>query len=433
VRPTAVPSYLCFAGQALVAAEVEIAPAGSFRAADLAATGRRALAFGVIVAMGLFSLSFLVALRERVFAWYFGYLCVFLLYLAAETRAAQRLPLLSHFGPLAMVRLSGVAIDIASALAIFFALDFIQLRRRMPRLARALKAIAWVLLPLGAAHGIAHLAGQAGLVRATIHVSNLLVAAGGLGLLVGGILSTARGSRYAAFFLVGWTPLVIAASAASIQQFARSRTASATLDWMLFAGAFESVVLSLGLADRTLAYRRELDRARELADRDALSGLLNRRALLRLSEALAADSRRWGSTLSVVMFDLDHFKQVNDVRGHAAGDVCIQQFAEHLTSEARASDFVARYGGEEFAVILPGSTPGAALAFAERVRLRVETHPVDFEGAAIPLTVSAGVATGRSRDSVESLLAYADQALYRAKRGGRNRVDVWGPRAVAGA
>ncbi|MEO7794283.1 MAG: 7TM-DISM domain-containing protein, partial [Thermoanaerobaculia bacterium] len=255
------PIFLCFAGSALGADELEVVPADRFRERDLAATQWRSVAFGVIVAMSLFSALFYVALREFVFIKYLGFLLSFLLYLACETRAAHRLPLFSALDVPGMIRLDGMAIDLASGLAFLFALEFANLHRLAPRLARALRWIALSLFPLMLAHGGAYLLESEALVKGTIRASNLLVGGGGMILLAAVVIAAGRRDRYARFYLVGWTPLVLTAFAASTQQFVWGRTASATIDMMLFAGAFESVVLALGLADRTLTYRRELDRA----------------------------------------------------------------------------------------------------------------------------------------------------------------------------
>jgi diguanylate cyclase (GGDEF)-like protein len=426
VRPSAGgETLLCFAGGGLGADELEVAPAEEFRAADLNATQWRAVAFGVILAMSLFSGLFYLALRELVFVKYLGYLLAFLLYLACETGAAHRLPVLSALDVRSMVRVDGMAIDLASGLAILFALEFVNLRRLTPRLARPLRWIGATLFPLAVAHGAAFLTGSDALVAATVAISNVLVGVGGMTLLAAVAIAAGRRDRYARFFLAGWTPLVLTALAASAQQLFGSRTLAATLDAMLVAGAVESVVLAIGLADRTLTYRHELDRARELADRDALSGLLNRRALERLTTALDAESTRRGG-VAVAMFDLDHFKRVNDERGHLVGDACIRAFAEHLAAEVRHTDFAARYGGEEFVVVLPGATRDKAVALAERVRLRVAREGALCDGVRVPLTVSAGVAAGQAAAGVEELLERADRALYAAKGAGRDRVAVEG-------
>jgi diguanylate cyclase (GGDEF)-like protein len=321
-----------------------------------------------------------------------------------------------------MTRVTGMAIDIASAFAFLFALEFMSLRRLTPRSARVLHFVAAALLPLALAHGAAFVVDSDALVQATIQASNVLVGGGGMLLLAASGRCAWKGDRYARFFLAGWTPLVLTAFAASAQQLLWSRTLGITLDAMLIAGALESVVLSFGLAHRALGYRRELDQVTKLADRDPLSGLLNRRALLRFARALDAGGERRAGALALVIFDLDHFKRINDERGHAAGDACIRVFAEHLNAEIRHSDLAARYGGEEFLAVLPGASGEAATALAERVRVRAEREGAVADGTRVPMTVSAGVAVRAPREGFEALLARADRALYEAKHSGRNRV-----------
>jgi diguanylate cyclase (GGDEF)-like protein len=423
VRPHAGgPSYLCFAGPRLGAEELELLPTPVFRARDLNATQWRAAAFGVILAMSLFSALFYLALNERVFLKYLGYLLVFVLYLACETRAAHRMPLLSGLDVRDMARVTGMSIDLASAFAFLFALEFMSLPRLAPRSAAVLRFVAGALAPLTLAHGAAFIVASDALVEATIRVSNVLVGGGALLLLFTVARCAWRGDRYARFFFAGWTPLVLTAFAASAQQLFWSRTLAVTLDAMLIAGALESVVLSFGLADRTLGYRRELDRATQLADHDPLSGLLNRRALLRLTRALDTEGERRGGALALVIFDLDHFKRINDTHGHSAGDACIRVFAEHLRAEMRRSDLAARYGGEEFLAVLPGASRDAAVGLAERVRARVEREGAVAGSVRVAMTVSAGVAVGDAREGFEGLVVRADRALYAAKNAGRNQV-----------
>jgi len=125
-----------------------------------------------------------------------------------------------------------------------------------------------------------------------------------------------------------------------------------------------------------------------------------------------------------VLFDIDHFKAVNDTHGHPAGDVVLVAFAKAICDQVRDDDIVGRYGGEEFAVILPGAGEAVATSVAERVR--VATSRLEFASPAqrVRVTVSAGVALMRERDSPKSLLRRADNALYAAKHGGRNQVRV---------
>ena len=162
---------------------------------------------------------------------------------------------------------------------------------------------------------------------------------------------------------------------------------------------------------------------RQLAETDPLTGLLNRRTM---DEKLAQEvdrATRYGTVLSCLMIDIDHFKQTNDTYGHHAGDRLLMQFAELLRREQRSMDIVARYGGEEFVVILPETGNAGARLFAERVLRRVQARQFGEPDAPIAVTVSIGIATfpdERAGDA-EGLLRLADRNLLRAKSDGRNR------------
>jgi len=161
-----------------------------------------------------------------------------------------------------------------------------------------------------------------------------------------------------------------------------------------------------------------------LARTDPLTGCANRRTLLEKLHSEIERARRYGLALSVLMIDLDHFKRVNDTRGHLTGDDALRQVAQLLRSVMRSVDVVARYGGEEFLVVLPETAAAGAMSFAERVRERVADHDFAAGGDPLSVTVSVGVATvdpGTETDA-DDLLARADAALYRAKRDGRNLV-----------
>ncbi len=174
--------------------------------------------------------------------------------------------------------------------------------------------------------------------------------------------------------------------------------------------------------DVTRADNRRLE---ALATTDPLTRVLNRRALLdRLATELDR-SRRYSSSLTLLLIDVDHFKQINDTSGHQAGDNVLRQLASLLEADVRKVDIVARYGGEEFVIILPETSNPGGLAFAERLCERIAAQPFDAGGGrAVHLTVSIGIATFPSQhvDSTEELFARADEALYRAKSGGRNQV-----------
>jgi two-component system, cell cycle response regulator len=166
--------------------------------------------------------------------------------------------------------------------------------------------------------------------------------------------------------------------------------------------------------------------ARRLATTDMLTGLLNRRAFLDAIERERARSDRHAFPLSLLLVDVDHFKRVNDGRGHAAGDAVLRGIARVLSRVARKSDFVARWGGEEFVVALPQTSEAGARVAAERVRRAVatETHAVADGGDPISVTVSIGAASSDAPWSVDQLVSSADAAMYAAKLRGRNRVEV---------
>jgi diguanylate cyclase (GGDEF)-like protein len=171
----------------------------------------------------------------------------------------------------------------------------------------------------------------------------------------------------------------------------------------------------------------------EIAVTDELSGLFSRRYFeTRLSEEWARH-RRYGAPLAVALFDLDHFKKLNDTLGHGAGDMAIRRFGEVLRAAVRSTDLPCRYGGEEFAALFPETAARSAFAVADRVRRAVEREPFVRDGRPFRVTVSAGVADtqGLSSDDRDELLVRADRALYYAKDTGRNRARIFSVNALA--
>lgn len=167
------------------------------------------------------------------------------------------------------------------------------------------------------------------------------------------------------------------------------------------------------------------EKMREIAVRDQLTGLLNRRGFHEYGEKAFSLARRAGSPLSVIMADIDRFKYINDEFGHAAGDAALAHFAALFAEDRRKEDIVARVGGEEFAVLLPGTGLRDALALADRLCDKIGTNPMDLTSVGLPMTSSFGVATLSDQDTdLDDMLRRADRALYRSKRAGRNQVDL---------
>ena len=161
---------------------------------------------------------------------------------------------------------------------------------------------------------------------------------------------------------------------------------------------------------------------------DHLTGLLNRRAFV---EAVELEMQRWARfprPLSLVMIDADHFKRINDQYGHAAGDAVLRHLAAGMTATFRAMDVLARFGGEEFVVLLPDTTLEGAEVVAQRLCQLLASQAVEVGGQAVRYTISAGIATMDADVSdFDALMQRADEALYAAKAGGRNRVERWQP------
>nr|WP_315401390.1 CHASE domain-containing protein [uncultured Duganella sp.] len=171
--------------------------------------------------------------------------------------------------------------------------------------------------------------------------------------------------------------------------------------------------------------RRLHDELRVLATTDFLTGLPNRREFMnRLAEEQERLRRDIGACTAVLLLDLDHFKRINDEHGHAGGDAVLRQLSELLRQDQRRIDMRGRIGGEEFAILLPGATLGKAAVFADRLRQRIADTPMLLDGGVrLTVTVSIGIAVmGGAQPNGDAALVRADQALYTAKRGGRNRV-----------
>lgn len=176
--------------------------------------------------------------------------------------------------------------------------------------------------------------------------------------------------------------------------------------------------------ERAAALESENRELEQLASLDPLTGLRNRRSFLELAEHEIARARRDASILSVLMIDIDHFKQVNDTYGHPAGDKVIRAIANLIRSLSREADIAARFGGEEFVILLPNCGFEDVRQFGERLRLRISEHLLEHDGRAIRVTVSVGCAHFTPQTTgLDEAIDSADHALYLAKRLGRNRVE----------
>ena len=195
--------------------------------------------------------------------------------------------------------------------------------------------------------------------------------------------------------------------------------------------SYEQLVMELTQAKRSaeqmaVELKKANDSLRDLALRDGLTGLYNHRYFQDFLAVSLESATRYGHPLSLLLLDIDNFKQVNDQYGHPAGDIVLREMGELLVKLARKCDVVARYGGEEFAVILPETGTSGARVLANRLRRGVEQHRIYHGDTHIPVTISIGAATTGDDGRIcsrSALITKSDAALYSAKRGGRNRVE----------
>lgn len=239
-------------------------------------------------------------------------------------------------------------------------------------------------------------------------------------------------SRNAAIFLLSIHSVILI-----------GRVSEAILSWQpdhavsrsqLFAAfALENLLFTVAMAFILLAMMKERLEAvqKDRAYTDLLTGAPNRRAFFERGEATVKESRDAGAATALVLFDLDRFKQINDEQGHETGDRTLLAFAEVARSELRPKDHFARIGGEEFACLLPGLSLKEAAATADRIRAVMASTEVAGTSNPFQVTVSAGVAvSAESSVALDDLLRGADKALYEAKAGGRNRVEMAKPDLV---
>lgn len=241
---------------------------------------------------------------------------------------------------------------------------------------------------------------------------------------------------YFATQTVDGTPWRIVVSVPTASLFSALDGITLWVPWILYGLFSVGVAIGLLFFFRYLDGRERLDRMNLDLDRlsriDSLTGLYNRRHLDEQLTSLLSVARRRQEPLSVLLIDVDHFKHVNDTAGHAGGDRALKETAHRLRSAVRTEDLVGRWGGEEFLVLLPNSTPAAALVLAERLRSAVAATPVNVGTAQVLLTISIGVSTGITV-AEDVLVRAADDAMYESKRLGRNRVSATGEAlAVAG-
>jgi len=393
-----------------------VRPVAEYQRRDAIRLAIASACLATMLAMAVIALFFGIRLRDAAFAYYAMFVLGYALIMTLQSGFV-----VDPLGWTALAQAPRVwgrlATSVSIVAAVLFLDRFAHLARHAPRWRRVLLGYAATVaaltalsvVPIEAAHALG---------RALI---NPLLIVGGPVLFGTAVAAAWHGSRYAWFFLAGWTPLLAVTVLGSLQLYGIADGWTWSDDAALGAGALEALVLSLGLADRSLALRRDRDHARRLADIDALTGLYNRRGWTDRVLALDEDLRREGASYSVLFLDLDRFKELNDRLGHEAGDAALRTLATVMREELREQDIIGRFGGEEFVVALPGADRLHAARVAERIRARLQALAAEDPADALR-TVSIGVATLNDGETTSALLKRADKAMYAAKAAGRNRV-----------
>ncbi|MFJ3261030.1 diguanylate cyclase [Pseudomonas sp. NPDC086581] len=412
--------------------------------------------FGIAMAMILFNLMLLFALRDPIYLLYVAFVGCTASALAIKNGLAPdwaifAVPLNSN-----IVYYSGVSLALAALL--LFARRMMQLERILPRLDWVLRGmIVLYLLSLVAYAFALPYVSRAGI---TLNFATAVV------LLAAAIICAFKRQRSAFFFLAAFALLMLGGAMTSLRAMGIVPTNLFTVDGLQLGSAMEMIVLAFALADRFNVMRREKTRVQEelirtqqqlvdnlrtsehelelrVAERtdelrelnnqleaisltDALTGIANRRRFDQVLEQEWVHARRSGESLALAVVDVDWFKRFNDHYGHLAGDACLREIAQALaTTVSRSTDLVARYGGEEFVFFAPMTDLAGVRGMANKLLQAVETLALPHELSPLGrVSVSIGIAAALpgQEASAEALVARADAALYEAKKQGRNQV-----------
>ncbi len=380
-----------------------------------------AICYGVLLSMIAFNLFITISLRDRVYLYYVGYI---LFALVGMTFLHGQVTALWDFGTQTFVTMLWISMGLFTAFAYLFMRGILNTKLLSPLVDK--------LLIFGFCYGLSIAA--AGLMNLP-WISRWLTLGSGIFspwlALTAGVVSLRRGVVAARYFLLAWGVLAAAVAIFVIQELGPMQGEYWARNSLLVGTALESVLLSLALAARIRGLREERRvlaeserKFKNLSYTDGLTGLFNKRFFsLHLDQALrggqASDDRP-----CLLFIDIDDFKFFNDTYGHDQGDLVLKSLAVVITDSVRSNDMPCRWGGEEFAVILLGATLESAAVIAERIRQRFAQCVFPPNGPEVRQTLSVGLARAQQGESADDFIRRADQALYRAKRAGKNQLYV---------
>lgn len=364
--------------------------------------------------LALVALGFSIGMHERSYLYLALVLGAQLLYVASTGGELRHVPLLGEAvgdNP----RTPRVAALLAAIGGFVFVGHYLRMRDTAPDLWRLMSAC---LL------GFAML-----LLVALLSQGSWVPILGNLLLLVGLVIVSAAtvrgiraGQRAATFLLLCLLPLSLIV-AARVLEIVTGWDGPAWIEYALPTSfVLSALLLTIGLTDGFQQLRHDRDRANHLATFDALTGALSRPAIEERFNAMVVEAHRSGRPLSLVFFDVDRFKNVNDDHGHRVGDGCLRVITLRVRNRLRTYDLLGRWGGDELMVLLPDTRLGEALGVAENLRSAVNCRPLSIEGRLFDASLSLGVAELAAGESAGHFLERADAALYASKSAGRDRV-----------
>ena len=409
--------YLRVTSPNLTGSIVRVQAQADLQRDDLQHAYIRSTLLTIMALLALLAFGLWISLGERGY----GYLALTLfLQMFGQAADGGELRAMDWLVTIAMDSRTNIVLNTAAVLAsVRFLIFFLGLRASQPRTAKVLNVCSVMLggLLLVSLFAVWRASALFGNMTLLVIIATVLYASAS---------AIWHRQREAYFLLLAWAPmmLVLVLRIGALHQW------WPTYSWLeygySFALAAGGLGLLLGLADKLRQLRHDRDSARHQATYDPLTGLMTRAALGSAMVQTVAYAHRTGTPLSVVFFDVDHFKQVNDKHGHHVGDEVLRVVGSRTRNRARAADLCGRYGGDEIVVALVQTKMHGALRFAEHLRESIGSTPVVIDDQSISIGVSMGVAELRVGETPEQLIARADEALYASKAAGRGRITEHG-------
>ena len=401
---------------------VSIEPLQQVHRSDLIHVAWRAATLASLLLLGLLAAGLWLGIGERSYAYLSLALLALVAFFATYGGEVRLLPGLAA-GIRDDPRVPVLLGLLAAICSLVFLARYLDLRARQPRLLR-------LLVGCGAALAVLLLVALVTVAPWLVPLATIVCAAAAAVVLVASINGSLERQRSAYFMLAAWLPLVGWLAFAALAATGAWTAPDGWQNTLPAALVVSVLVVMVGLGDSLKQLRRDRDRVSRMATFDALTGALSRSAIEERLATCVAEAHRSGQALSLVFFDVDRFKRINDEYGHQVGDGCLRIIALRTRNRLRTYDMIGRWGGDEMIVVLPDTRIGEALGVAENLRSAVNCRQLSIDGQLFDASLSLGVTELAAGESAEHLLQRADAALYASKSAGRDRVTGHDPRVT---